>query len=272
MHPRQTRETVRPVLPSLVYCMRSNYPISRSPWSCLYVLPISRRRSDRSDLDVNRLDLSEQIERVTAALAAEAGLLVTAKWHGSIDHAVAVDPHRPRLERLCDFVGPAGIVGPDRGRESIGGVVALEDCVVLVFERNRSGDGTEDLLACDFHGVLDVGENRRFDVIAFPLPGFAADRHARAFAFADLEVALHAIELFAGNHRTELGFGIERIAQRHTLARLGQLVDESVVDIALNEDPSAGGTDLAGVVEDAIHRVADRVLHIHVGEDDVRRF
>ena len=50
---------------------------------------------------------------------------------------------------------------------------------------------------------------------------------------------------------------------------LDQLVDELVVDRLLDDQPRAGGADLAGVQEDRGERHVERGLAVGVGEDDV---
>src|SRR5579885_3670785 len=82
--------------------------------------PFFDERSRGLKLRVNRLDLRVQIDRVLAKFAAEPRLLVTAERRHRIDHPVAVDPHRPRLERARNLVSAADVPGPDGGGQAVG--------------------------------------------------------------------------------------------------------------------------------------------------------
>ena len=103
---------------------------------------------------------------------------------------VAVDPDGSGLERARNLMRAANIVGPDRSGEAVGRVVALQDRVVLVLERNHRGDGSEDLLARDPHVVLHVGEDGRIDEVALAVRTVTAERRLRAFLLADARDSL----------------------------------------------------------------------------------
>src|SRR5438445_3742239 len=113
-------------------------------------------RCDRElpDLRVHRLDLRVQIDRIPSELATEPRLLVAAKRRHRIDLAVGVDPDRAGFELARDTEGAIDILGPYRRCESVVGVVALHDDVVLVLELYRGSDRSKDFLARDFHLIV----------------------------------------------------------------------------------------------------------------------
>ena len=62
-----------------------------------------------------------------------------------------------------------------------------------------------------------------------------------------------------------------RIAARQRRGALGELVDESVGDLGVDDDPLGRHADLPGVGEGAEHRGVDRRVEIGVVEHDQRR-
>src|SRR5271155_3026950 len=123
-----------------------------------------------------------------AQLAADARLLVAAEGRADVEFQVSVDPNSSGLERARYFMGAADIAGPDRGGQPVGSIIALEDRVVFVLERDDRGDWAEDLFAGDAHVVFHASENRRIDVITFARTGIASDRHVRALGLAERQV------------------------------------------------------------------------------------
>jgi hypothetical protein len=133
-----------------------------------------------------------------AQLTPNPGLLVATERRDWIDDVVAVDPNRSGLQPSRNFMCAADVIGPDRGSEPIGRIVALQHCVVLIFERNHGHDGTEDLLTRNLHGVLHVGENGGIDEEALAVVNVAARRQLGAFLFPDIQIAFDPIELIFG--------------------------------------------------------------------------
>src|SRR6266851_8898805 len=131
-------------------------------------------------LHPNRFDLSVKIDRVPAELAAEAGLLVAAERRDRIELVEAVDPDRAGLERAGHLMGAAQVARPDRGGKPVVRVVALKNRAVLIRERDRCADRTENLFARDPHLIVDAGEQRRVDEIALAGSRVATGRHLGA--------------------------------------------------------------------------------------------
>src|SRR5437016_10600590 len=218
-----------------------------------------------SYLEPDALHLRVEVERVAAELASVAALLVAAEGRARVEHVVAVDPHRPRAQRARHAVRLAHVARPDPGGEAVGGVVALQHRVVLVFERDDGDHRAEDLLARDLHVVADAGEDGGLDEVALlePLPrvALAADERLRALLLPDLEVAGDALELLLADQRADARLGIETGALLHVRGRLGELVGELVVYLLLDEETRAGTAHLPGAEEDA----EQRALHGGLG-------
>jgi hypothetical protein len=73
----------------------------------------------------------------------------------------------------------------------------------------------------------------------------------------------------AAGQRAGLGLLVEGAAETDLLSPGDELVDEAVLDRLLDDQPRAGGADLAGVQEDRGQREVERGLAVGVGEDDV---
>src|SRR5262249_14652986 len=99
-----------------------------------------------SDLEPAALHLAVAVEGVASQLATVAALLVAAEGGARIEHVVAVDPHRAGANGACHPVRLSHVARPYPGGEAVGGVVPLQDGVVLVLEGNDGDDRAEDLL------------------------------------------------------------------------------------------------------------------------------
>src|SRR5215510_11891801 len=228
-----------------------------------------------SDLQPDALHLGVEIEGVAAQLAPVAALLVAAEGGARIEHVVAVDPHRAGANGACHPVRLAHVARPYPGGEAVGGVVPLQDGVVLVLEGNDGDDRAEDLLARDLHGVAHAGEDGGLHEVALleALGGVAlpADQRLRAFLLPRLEIAAHAIELVLADERADARLGIEAGPLLHARGGLGQLVGELVVHLLLDEEPGTGAAHLPGTEEHAEERALHGRVGIGVAEDDVGR-
>jgi hypothetical protein len=62
---------------------------------------------------------------------------------------------------------------------------------------------------------------------------------------AGLEVARYPLQLLGADQGAQFGVGVEAMAQAHVAGTLDQAVDHLVVDLAVDQHPRTGGTDLA---------------------------
>src|SRR5690606_34063631 len=98
-------------------------------------------------------------------------------------------------------------------------------------------DGHEDLLGVDAHGRVGVDDQGRLDIpaggLAIQTP--AAGDHAPAFGRGDVDVAIGGLALIFADRRTDLGVGIQGVADAQGLHLLGQGRHEAVVYAVLND-------------------------------------
>ena len=158
------------------------------------------------------------------------------------------------------------------GGETVRGVVAEFDGVLLVLEFRDAADGAEDLFFDDPHVGSDVGEDGGLDEIPFFAVAFAAGDDLGAGVLAVLDVAHDPVILQLGDLGALERVGVERVAD-DVLAGAGlEGFDEFVVDVFLHEDAGTGTAALAVVVEDAEVDPRDGVFDVGVVEDDVGGF
>ena len=101
-----------------------------------------------------------------AVLAADARLLVAAKWHFDRGQIVGVDPAGACLQLVDHPVRPLNVPGENaRGKAEVG-VVRAGDDVVLIGEVEHAQHRAEDFLAGNAHVVLHVGKDGRLHEIA----------------------------------------------------------------------------------------------------------
>src|SRR5919107_5031751 len=132
-------------------------------------------------VQVDVLYLRVVVEGVRAELASDAGLLEAAEGGGDPHGGIGVDGDHAGLHAPRHAQGAGAVLGPDRTREAVLGVVGLPDGVFFVLERYDGDDGAEDLLPGRLIVVRDRGEDGR----RIPEPGAfrgpAPDRHGRVF-------------------------------------------------------------------------------------------
>src|ERR1700730_7562713 len=142
-----------------------------------------------------------------AELAPDAALLVAAPGRLDVCGLHVIHPHDAGAQALHSAHRAEDVARPDGGREAVIRVVGDAQRVFLAVARDDGGDRTEDLLARDPIGVVDVVKDRRLQKVAAfepraPGPS-AADGHFR-FTLADLLVFAHAVELLTADERAHL--------------------------------------------------------------------
>src|SRR2546423_717962 len=223
------------------------------------------------------LDLRVHLKGVLAHLATVARLFVAAEGRGRVHHVEGVDPDDARLYLAGEAVCARDVARPDACGESVGDFVRLTDEVALVLEGDDGDDGAEYLLLRDAHLVAHLAEDGRLEEVASLQVAFergraAAAQHGRTFVARDVNVRLDAVQLLLRNLRPHLRRLVRRVADLYLLRLLSEATEELVFDSLIKEEARACATDLPLVEEDAHHRAVDGLLHVGVGEDDVRRF
>lgn len=79
------------------------------------------------------------------------------------------------------------VLGEDRGRKTVHGVVRLVDDVLVVVELDHDADGAEDLLLDDAHVLLRVREDRGLDEVALVAPALATELHRGTLLLARVD-------------------------------------------------------------------------------------
>src|SRR5215212_8037641 len=196
--PPKRRAVSRP-MPPAAPVMTATFPLRRPAISVLL----------RGEVDV--LYLGVIVERVRAELASDAGLLHPPKGGGDPDGGVGVDRDHPRLDAAGYTQGAGTVLGPDRTREAVDGVVGEPHGVILVLERDHRHDRTEDLLGR--RPVFIV--HRREDDGRIPEPGtlgrLAPDRHGRVLG----DVGGDLLTVLGGDQGSHLRSLVERVPYSH---------------------------------------------------------
>src|SRR4051812_18565195 len=213
-----------------------------------------RRRSGRFEAlgQDDGLRLEVLGEALGPELAPETRVLEAAEGrrevHAHAVHAVGAGAHAAR-----DVDAGLRVAGPHRAREAVVGVVGDAHRIVDVVVGDDRQDGTEDLLLGDGHRVVDVGEDRRLDVPALVEAGrpAATGDDTSTFVATLGDVALDPVAVTRREHRTDRGFGIERVAHLHGVGRGRDGVDDLAVAGAGGEDAGLRHAGLA-VVHDCI--------------------
>ena len=167
------------------------------------------------------------------------------------------------------------VAGEDAGREAVGGGVGAGDRLVLAVEGEDRHHRAEDFLARDRHLVGHAGEDRRLHeesaLEALDAGAVAAGEEAGALGAALGDEAHDLLALRLRDQRPHLHALVHRVADDDALGAGDKAVEEGVLDAALDEDAGGVRADLAGGIEVAEHRAADRVVEVGVVEDEERR-
>ena len=154
--------------------------------------------------------------------------------------------------------------------------MALARCdhLVFVIETEQRQHGTEDFLTHDGHIIGASGKDRWLnEVAAFHnarRQALAAEFERSALGLAGLDVGQHALHMRPRDQRADLRLRRQRIADAQFARALDQLLQERIMDVAMDVDAGAVGADFALGVEVAEHGGRYRLVQIGIGEDDER--
>ncbi len=157
----------------------------------------------------------------------------------------------------------------DGSGETVGGLVAELDGLLLGGELGDGADGAEDLLLHDLHVGADVGEDGGLDEVALVAVALAAGLDLGALLLAGLDVAHDAVVLQLADLGTLEGLLVKGVADGVGGRALLEGLEELVVDALLDEDAGAGAAALAVVEVDAKVDPGDGGLDVGVVEDNV---
>src|SRR6266851_961042 len=204
--------------------------------------------------------------------AAEAGLFVAAPGRFDVRGLHVIDPHDSSTQRFNDAKRSVNIARPHGSSEAVRSVVGDADRVGFAVKRNHRSDRAEDFFAGDARVVVDIVENRGFDVVAlaeFFRPA-AADGHLGLF-LADLKVRTDAVVLLLADQRPHLGFSLKRRAELDAFRFLGHGLDKLRVNLFLDKNAATSGANFTLIDEDAEQSPVDGSLPIRFGEENIGR-
>src|SRR5262249_37703912 len=242
----------------------STTPSGTCCWTSSGSAELQRERIERlrARRDQPALRPGVDLERLEARLATEPRLLVAAErdaGEGCVRH---VDPDRSRLDPAGDPVPAGRVARPDGRHQPVLDVVGDPDRVLLVLERDHRHHRAEDLLLRDCHRVVHLREHGRRVEGALAVQGLTAGYDLGAFVTALFDVAVDPVAVVGRDQRTDLGVGVERVADLEAVRRLAEAAHELVVQRRLDENARAGLAALAGRVVDRPDRARDRVLEV----------
>src|SRR5215472_2337991 len=224
------------------------------------------------NLDRNGLDLRILLQGILAHLPPDAGLLETAGRGGGVENIEAVHPDCACFDVVRDRVCLADVARPNGGRKPIRRVVCTLNHLVKVAESDDAHYWPENLFARNLHFILDIGKHGRLDEEAIVSDGLSAHKQIGALPLACINVGHHPIELCAINLRALLDGRIKRVADSTPGGARNALFHEFVIDLVFDEQARARAADLALVEEEPEMAAFNRLLHVGIGENNVRAF
>src|ERR1700730_7567692 len=123
-----------------------------------------------------------EVERIVAAVAADAGGFHAPKWRRQMADVFGIEPDHAGFQRVRDSQRTAHIAGPDIAGEAILHGIGDLDRVILIAERDHREERAEYFLLRHAHLGMRAGDERRLHVVsaAGSVMRLAADRNHRA--------------------------------------------------------------------------------------------
>ena len=194
--------------------------------------------------------LDEVFHRTNAVHPAKAALLVAAFLGLVVDDRPIVEPDRARFEFSGNAQGTVDVRGPDRGSQSISGVVRKLDSLRFGLERLHDENRAEHLLLCDCHRMIRNFKERG------PIEGPLGERAFLERAAAHdclrtrrdrrLNELLDARNVLEIDHRTHLAGRIRCRSHLDGFEPCAEFFANRIDDRSLNEQPAAGHAELPG--------------------------
>ena len=229
-----------------------------------------RGANRRRLLKPNRFEILEQ--PFPASFASISALAIPAKSAGCVEQIRAVHPNDPGLQLRGDMQRDIDAFTPHARRQAIDRVVRKLHRLAGRAKRHRRENGTENLFLGHDGSRMHVAQQRRREI---KTAGRHRERRLPARgAFGDplVHQALDALQLHAGDNRSDINGLVERRpdAQRaHAVADLG---DQRLCDALLHQQARTGAAHFSLVEPDSVDQSLHGAVQVGVFENNERGF
>src|SRR5439155_13869473 len=203
---------------------------------------------------INILQLRITLHRRHAEVAADPALLEAAERRLGMHAGMRVDAQHAALDPARHAQGAAQVVRPERPAQAVGRRIHVADHSRLVVERRDAYDRAENFFAPAAVVFAHLKQDGGFEVVAPGARTIAAAGESAAALAGVIEELLNRGKLGGGDQGTEFGLGLHRVAHDELPRRGDELLDEWLVNAALDEYAAAGATILPAVGEHAHRR------------------
>src|SRR2546429_1562035 len=202
--------------------------------------------------------------------SSEAGLLVASPWCFHISGLHVIHPYDAGAQRFHSPESFENVSRPHSCGQAVRRIVRNPDRILLIFKRNHSCDGTEDLFSRNSRIIIGVIKDCRFDVVAFrELLRTTAAAGQLAFLLAHFLVGTYPVILLFTHKRSHFRIAVQRRAQLDLLRLLGHSIDKFLVNRFLYQDSASGGADFTLIDEDPKKRTVYGSLEIRVSKENI---
>src|SRR3984957_7253572 len=199
--------------------------------------------------DLERLQIRIEIERVVAALAADAADAGAAEGCGEVAHQEAVDPDGAGAQQRPHPLGARLVRGVEDRREPVGRGVGEFGGLRLVAETLDRQHRTEDLSLDDL-GVVGLGlDERRLVPEAVLGERLTPEDDSVAVSPCSLDEPVDTCQVIGVDQGRDRGLGLSTVTEHVAPRRDFEARDEVLTDRRVHEQSRARQAHLAAVVE-----------------------
>src|SRR5271170_85144 len=270
--PRGTSSSSRRRAPILPCCQPYQFPPTKRKRARSSRALLSPSRWTFLQLHRHRLHLGIVRQPILPELAPNTRLFKSSERRRGVEHVVAIHPNRSGSDSISNRMRLGYILGPNRSSQAVQRFIRPVHHFVDVLELQDRHHRTEDLFLGDLHIVLYVGEYCRFDEVALIANAIPSGQQLGIFLLPGFDIAHHFVELILIHLWTLLGILVERIADSPFLGTIHAPGHEFVVALFFHEESRPRAAALPLIEEQRKVRAFDRLIHVRIGEHDVRAF
>ena len=160
--------------------------------------------------------------------------------------AAFVDTDHAGGHLSCDLMGALG-AAEDGSAEAVGGVVGADDCFCVILHLHETSDGTEGLLADDFHLFLTAIEDGEWMVV--PPEVLALEGDLSTIGDRAGQLLFNVSFLAAVDHGSDFDAFIAAVSDFDLFGEFYEAITESIGDLRLHVDTLGADTHLTGIAE-----------------------